>query len=71
MRDLYSIAIKWLMINKYWEILLCKENNWYWDLPWGWMSHLEKYDENIKREIKEEMWLDLDFLDDNPSYFFF
>lgn len=55
----YRISIKALIFNKEWEILLCKENTWLWDFPWGWLDHWEEYDICLKRELKEETWLEV------------
>jgi 8-oxo-dGTP diphosphatase len=65
----YRISIKALIYNEKWDFLLTKENNWLWDIPWGWLDHGEKYDENLKRELKEEMWLEIIWIDKNPKYF--
>jgi ADP-ribose pyrophosphatase YjhB (NUDIX family) len=65
----YRISVKALIYNEEWKILLCKENNGFWDLPWWWLEHWENYVNCIKRELKEEMWLEVIFVNENPKYF--
>jgi ADP-ribose pyrophosphatase YjhB (NUDIX family) len=65
----YRISAKALIYNEKWEILLCKENNWVWDIPWGWLDRWENPLECIKREIKEEMWLEIISIENTPKYF--
>jgi len=65
----YRISVKALIYNEKWEFLLCKENNRVWDFPgWG-LDHLEKPDICLKRELQEEMWLEVIWVDNNPKYF--
>jgi len=65
----YRISVKALIYNKKWEFLLCKEDNWVWDIPGGWLDHGEKHNVCIKRELQEEMWLEVTHIDKNPKYF--
>jgi ADP-ribose pyrophosphatase YjhB (NUDIX family) len=65
----YRISAKALIYNDKGEFLLCKENNWLWDLPWWWLDHLENPIDCIKRELKEEMWLEAIEIGINPEYF--
>jgi ADP-ribose pyrophosphatase YjhB (NUDIX family) len=65
----YRISVKALIYNEKWEFLLCKEDNWLWDIPGGWLDHWEKHDVCIKRELQEEMWLEVIWIDKNPKYF--
>lgn len=65
----YRISAKALIYNEKWEFLLCKENNWTWDFPGGWLDHWEGYEVCIKRELQEEMWLELIHIEDKPKYF--
>ena len=65
----YRISIKALIYNKKWEFLLCKEKKWIWDFPGGWLDHWESVDICLKRELKEEMWLEILNIDKKPKYF--
>jgi ADP-ribose pyrophosphatase YjhB (NUDIX family) len=65
----YRVSVKAIIYNDKWEFLLCKENNWAWDLPWGWLDHNESVDLCLKRELFEEMWLKITNIDKNPLYF--
>lgn len=65
----YRISAKALIYNEKWEFLLIKENNWLWDIPGWWLDHWENFDVCIKREIEEEMWLEVISIDKNPKYF--
>lgn len=65
----YRVSVKALILNEMQEILLCKELNWVWDLPGGWLDHLENQFECLKRELKEEMWLEVIEINKTPKYF--
>ena len=65
----YRISVKALIYNEKWEFLLIKENTWVWDIPGWWLDHWESYDTCIKRELEEEMWLEVTWIDENPKYF--
>lgn len=65
----YRISVKALIYNNKWEFLLCKENNWIWDIPGWWLDHWENHDVCIKRELHEEMWLEVIHIDKNPVFF--
>jgi len=65
----YRTSVKALIYNQDWDVLLCKEENWAWDLPWGWLDHWEDIEICIKREIKEEMWLNVLSIQESPVCF--
>lgn len=65
----YRISVKALIINEKMEFLLIKEENWLWDFPGWWLDYDENIEAGIRREIKEEMWLEVTFLETSPSYF--
>ena len=65
----YRVSVKAIIYNNKWEFLLCKESNWTWDLPWGWLDHGENPTTCLKRELLEEMWLKITNIDDKPLYF--
>lgn len=65
----YRVSVKAIIMNDISEILLCKELNWFWDLPWWWLDHFENPIDCLKRELKEEMWLEVLEINKNPRYF--
>lgn len=65
----YRISVKALIYNDKWEFLLCKENNWNWDLPGWWLDHRENPINCLKRELQEEMWLITTNINKTPLYF--
>lgn len=65
----YRMSAKALIYNEKWDFLLIKESNWFWDFPGWWLDHWENYDICIKRELEEEMWLEVTWIDQNPKHF--
>ena len=65
----YRISAKALIYNEKWEFLLCKEDNEVWDFPGGGLDHGEKPDVCIKRELQEEMGLEVTEISKTPKYF--
>ncbi len=65
----YRISVKALIYDENWKILLCKEDTWKWDLPWWWLDHGETYIDCLKRELFEEMWLEIIKINKDPKYF--
>ena len=65
----YRISAKALIYNEKWEFLLCKEDNGVWDFPGGGLDHGEKPDVCIKRELQEEMGLEVIEISKTPKYF--
>lgn len=65
----YRISAKALIFNEKWQILLCKETNGVWDIPWWWLDHWEDVYACIHRELYEEMWLTVTNIEKNPLYF--
>jgi len=66
----YRISIKALVLDNQGRFLLCRESDNWWNLPGGGLEYGESPRETLKREIKEEMGLDLVSMEDQPSYFF-
>lgn len=66
----YRVSIKALILDTKGKFLLCKEKSGIWDLPWGGLDEWESIWDWLKREIKEEMWLDILEHRNQPSYFF-
>ena len=65
----YRISAKALIFKEKWQILLCKETNGVWDIPWWWLDHWEDAYMCIHRELHEEMWLIVTNIEKNPLYF--
>ncbi len=65
----YRISAKALIYNEKWQILLCKEPNDIWDIPGGWLDHGEDPRTCIKRELVEEMWLEVTSISTKPECF--
>ena len=66
----YRLSAKALIHNEEWKFLLVKESDQNWTLPGGGVDYGENLQECLKREIKEEMWLELESINDEPSYFY-
>ncbi len=64
----YRTSAKALILNQDKKFLLVREEKW-WDLPWWWLEYWESPQEGIKRELYEEMWINIISVKDNPSYF--
>lgn len=66
----YRISIKALVLNEGRDkFLVCRESNNYWELPGGGLDWEVAPQEDLKREIMEEMGLNVLWIADNPSYF--
>lgn len=64
----YRISAKALILNKDKKFLLVREEKW-WELPWGWLEYGETPQEWIKRELLEEIWINVINVKEKPSYF--
>lgn len=68
-QSFYRVSAKALIYNELWEFLLCKEESGVWDFPGGWLDHGENIEGCLKRELQEEMWLDVVEINTRPKYF--
>lgn len=66
----HRVSIKGLICDEQNRFLLMQEANGFWDLPGGGMDHGETPAACLRREIKEEMGLEIVAMDKTPSYFF-
>jgi 8-oxo-dGTP diphosphatase len=67
----YRISIKALVLNETRDkFLIIKEDNGWWDLPGGGLDWGATPQEDIAREISEEMSLEMTSVSDKPSYFY-
>lgn len=65
----YRVSVKALITDKKGRFLLQKEERGVWDLPGGGLNFGENPVEGLKREIKEEMGLELKNINTQPCYF--
>jgi 8-oxo-dGTP pyrophosphatase MutT (NUDIX family) len=66
----YRISVKALVFDETrTKFLLAREDNGKWELPGGGLDHGETPHECLRREIKEEMGLEVIFVADCPSFF--
>lgn len=69
-KTFYRLSIKALILNESRDkFLVILEDNGWWELPGGGLDWPEKPEECLKREIKEEMGIDVTEINPNPSYF--
>lgn len=65
----YRISVKALILDNKNKFLLTLEDKGLWELPGGGLDFGEDPKSCLVREIKEEMGLDVIWVNDNPSYF--
>lgn len=66
----YRISIKALVLNETRDkFLLCESENGWWDLPGGGLDFGMTPQEDLLREIEEEMGVPVTKIADYPSYF--
>ncbi len=64
----YRVSIKWIVRNDDNKILMLKEADGTWDLPWWWRDHHEDIRTWLTREFEEEIWIKIDTISNTPSY---
>lgn len=66
----YRVSVKALVFDESKEkFLIMKESSGVWDIPGGGLDWGESYKNELKREIREEMGLETEWISDKPSYF--
>jgi len=66
----YRVSIKALVLNETRDkFLVCRESVGFWELPGGGLDWGTTPQEDLPREIMEEMGLKVLRIADNPSYF--
>jgi 8-oxo-dGTP diphosphatase len=66
----YRVSVKALILNDTRDkFLICKEDNGMWDLPGGGLEWGTTPQDDLPREIQEEMGLLVTKVANNPSYF--
>ena len=64
----YRVSIKALILDEEKRFLMIQESNGKWELPGGGLDFGEKPHDCLKREIREEMSLEIDTINTRPSY---
>jgi 8-oxo-dGTP pyrophosphatase MutT (NUDIX family) len=65
----YRVSIKALILDETrTKFLIVQETSGFWELPGGGLEYGEKPAEALKREIQEEMGLEVTFIADRPAY---
>jgi len=66
----YRISVKALILNESRDkFLIVKEENGKWELPGGGLDWNATPEEDLRREIKEEMGLEITWMAKHPAYF--
>lgn len=66
----YRVSVKALVLNETRDkFLICEEESGVWELPGGGLDWGMTPQEDLPREISEEMGLKVTKIADNPSYF--
>ncbi|MBU1292625.1 NUDIX hydrolase [Patescibacteria group bacterium] len=67
----YRISVKALILNEERDkfLLVKEEGNNKWELPGGGLDWGMSPQEDVKREVKEEMGLEVSWVAEHPSYF--
>ncbi len=66
----YRVSVKALILNETRDkFLICQEEAGHWELPGGGLDWGMTPQEDLPREIQEEMGLSVTYVADNPSYF--
>ena len=69
-QSFYRISIKGLVLDEIRsKFLLVQEEDGRWEIPGGGLDHGEGHRECLRREIKEEMGIEVTFIADRPSFF--
>ncbi len=68
--NFYRVSIKGLVLDSVGKFLLVRNERNLWDLPGGGMDFWENPEETLRREIREEMWLEIEYIDPQPQYLY-
>ncbi len=66
----YRISIKALILDDEQKFLLAKQEDGTWDFPGGGIDYHETPEETLRREILEEMGIEIASISAYPVYFF-
>lgn len=56
----YRVSVKAFVKNADGRVLVVKEGDEYWDLPGGGTEHAENFEASLKREVREEVGLEIE-----------
>jgi len=66
----YRVSVKALVLNETRDkFLICKKESGTWEFPGGGLDWGATPQEDLRREVKEEMELEVAKIADNPSHF--
>ena len=65
----YRVSVKALVADEQGRYLLVKDISGKWELPGGGLDHGETVEQGLRREIKEEMGLEIRCFSARPVYF--
>lgn len=69
-KNFYRTSVKALVLNDQKQFLLILQSDGRWDLPGGGLDYGESPEEGLRREVKEEMGLEITWIDKRPAYFY-
>jgi 8-oxo-dGTP diphosphatase len=66
----YRVSVKALIFDETkTKFLIIKEDNGWWELPGGGLDNGEDAEKGLRREVKEEIGLEVIEIDMHPAYF--
>jgi len=64
----YRVSVKALILNEEKNLLMWLDDSWLRWFPWWWIDYWEDHATCLRREIQEEMWLEVTSINNNPLY---
>ena len=65
---IWAVTIKGLVFNEEGKLLLLQEPDGMWELPGGRIEHGEEFAQTLTREIREEVGVECEILDQQPYW---